>query len=98
MDMFNKIDVYSLINSNSIREHCKKINHEFNIEEIAILLYRNNTISFVNKIFKYDALLEMTKDMPMTKSYQSRFVCACKISYTIRSYKIKVHVGATTFS
>ena len=61
------MDVYSLINSKAIAEYCKKIKHEFNIEEIAILISRCKSLDIENKIKFYNEALELLKDMPMIK-------------------------------
>ena len=55
------MEIYNLINSKAIREHCKKINHKFNTEEIAALIYRCKTISIKEKIKLYN---ELIKDYP----------------------------------
>lgn len=36
-----KMDVYNFINSNAISKHCREINYEFTILEIAVLIYRS---------------------------------------------------------
>ena len=40
----------NLINSKAISEHCRKIKHKFNTEELAVLIYRNRTMSIDEKI------------------------------------------------
>ena len=56
---------YSLINSKAIREHCKKIGHKFNTEELAVLIYRNKTMSIDEKIGAYKELINDYPDMPV---------------------------------
>ena len=43
------IDVYELINSRAIREYCRKIEHKFNTEELAVLIYRNKKMNIEQK-------------------------------------------------
>lgn len=56
---------YSLINSKAIREHCKKLGHRFNTEELAVLIYRNKTMSIDEKIGAYKELINDYPDMPV---------------------------------
>ena len=58
-----EIDVYDLINSKTISEYCRKIKHQFNIEEIAVLIYRNNKMSIEEKINTYNKVIEKYTDM-----------------------------------
>lgn len=57
------MDVYNLINSRAIAEHCRKIQHQFNTEEIAVLIYRNKTMSIDEKIQAYNELISDYPDM-----------------------------------
>lgn len=59
------MDIYNLINSKAIAEHCRKIQHKFNTEEIAVLIYRNKTMSVDEKIQAYQELIDNYEDMPM---------------------------------
>ena len=43
-------DDYNLINSRAISDYCRNIKHEFNTEELAILVYRNKRISIEDKL------------------------------------------------
>lgn len=63
MNTEKEIDVYDLINSKTISEHCRKIKHQFNIEEIAVLIYRNNKMSIEEKINTYNKVIEKYTDM-----------------------------------
>ena len=63
------MDVYNLINSKAIAEHCRKIQHQFNIEEIAILIYRNKSMNIEEKIQAYNELIRDYEDMPMIKHF-----------------------------
>lgn len=57
------MDIYNLINSKAIGEHCRKIKHKFNTEEIAVLIYRNKNMSIKEKISLYKELIEKYPDM-----------------------------------
>lgn len=57
------MDVYNLINSKAISEHCRKIEHKFNTEELAVLIYRNKKMSIKEKITAYKELIEKYPDM-----------------------------------
>ena len=59
------MDVYNLINSNAISNHCRKIQHKFNTEEVAILIYRNKQMSIEEKINAYNELINEYDDMSM---------------------------------
>ena len=59
------MDIYNLINSKAISEHCRKIEHKFNTEEIAVLIYRNKTLSIEEKINYYNELINNYKDCPV---------------------------------
>lgn len=58
---------YDLINSKAISEHCKNIRHKFNIEELAVLIYRSKQIDIVEKIHTYDELINNYEDISMIK-------------------------------
>ena len=57
------MDIYNLINSKSIQKHCREIKHQFNTEEIAVLIYRNKTMSIEEKISSYQELIADYPDM-----------------------------------
>jgi len=57
------IDGYQLINSKAISEHCRKINHKFNTEELAVLIYRNKRMNVNEKITAYQELINAYPDM-----------------------------------
>lgn len=57
------MDIYSLINSKAIQEHCRKIQHQFNTEELAVLIYRNKRMSIDEKISAYQELITDYPDM-----------------------------------
>lgn len=57
------MDIYNLINSKAISEHCRKIQHQFNTEELAVLIYRNKRMSVDEKISAYQELISDYPDM-----------------------------------
>ena len=57
------MDVYNLINSKAIQKHCREIKHQFNTEELAVLIYRNKTMSIEEKISSYQELIADYPDM-----------------------------------
>lgn len=57
------MDIYNLINSKAIQEHCRKIKHQFNTEELAVLIYRNKRMSIDEKITAYQELISDYPDM-----------------------------------
>ena len=64
------MDIYNLINSKAIQEYCRKIKHQFNILELAVLIYRNKRISIKKKISTYKKLITDYPDMKMIKKYR----------------------------
>jgi hypothetical protein len=56
-------DDYNLINSRAIADYCRSIKHQFNTEELAVLVYRNKRMSIEEKIKKYNDLIENYPDM-----------------------------------
>lgn len=56
-------DEYDLINSQAIREHCRKIKHKFNTEELAVLIFRNRRLGIEEKITQYKKLIADYSDM-----------------------------------
>ena len=57
------MDVYKLINSNSISSYCRRLNYQFNITEIAVLIYRNLSMNIEEKISAYNELIREYEDM-----------------------------------
>lgn len=57
------MDIYKLINSKAISEHCRKIQHKFNTEELVVLIYRNNDMSIEEKIEAYQEVIRDYPDM-----------------------------------
>ena len=60
-------DVYELMNSKAIEKHCRSINHEFNTEELTVLIFRNKKLSIEDKILAYEELIEKYPDMEVIK-------------------------------
>lgn len=56
-------DDYDIINSKAISNYCRKIMYQFNIEELAVLVYRNNEMNIEEKIVKYQDLIDNYTDM-----------------------------------
>ena len=63
------MDVYNLINSNAISKHCRKLKYQFNTLEIAVLIYRNRSMSIEEKIKAYNELIENYEDMPFVEHF-----------------------------
>lgn len=61
------VDEYSLINSLSIGKYCRKTKHKFNTEELAVLVYRNKSMSIDEKISMYENLIKNYPDMEVIK-------------------------------
>ena len=57
------MDIYNIINSKAIQKHCREIKHQFNAEELAVLIYRNKTMSIEEKISSYQELIADYPDM-----------------------------------
>ena len=57
------MDIYSLINSKAIQEHCRKIKHKFNTQELTVLIHRNKRMSIDEKITAYQELITDYPDM-----------------------------------
>ena len=60
-------DVYSLINSRAIGDYCREIEHKFNTEELAVLIFRNKRMSIDEKIAAYKDLIDNYPDMEVIK-------------------------------
>ncbi len=67
-----KLDEYDLINSKAIGDYCRQIEHKFNIEELAVLIYRNQKINIDEKISQYKKLIENYPDMEVKKRIDCR--------------------------
>lgn len=61
------MDTYKLINSKAISEYCRKIEHKFNTEELAVLIYRNKSMDIEEKIKAYQELIRDYPDMEVIK-------------------------------
>lgn len=65
------MDIYGLINSKAIKDHCRKIKHKFNILELTVLIYRNKKMSVEEKICAYKKLITDYEDMKIIKNYRT---------------------------
>lgn len=83
------MDVYSLINSKAISEHCRKIKHEFNTEEIAVLIYRNKRMNIEEKIKAYKELIEQYPDMPVIERINCDYYDSVKDMIEEEIYRIE---------
>lgn len=72
------MDVYNLINSKAIQKHCRKIKHKFNTEEIAVLIYRNKTMSIEEKISAYQELIDKYEDMEVIERINCKYYDSVK--------------------
>lgn len=66
------MDIYNLINSKAISEHCRKIKHQFNTEELAVLIYRNKRMNINEKISAYEELIKDYPDMEVIKRHNCK--------------------------
>lgn len=66
-DIKREADDYDLINSRAIGDYCRQIEHKFNIEELAVLVYRNKRMDIDEKIVKYKDLIDNYPDMEVIK-------------------------------
>ena len=57
------MDIYNLINSKAIQEHCRKIGHKFNTEELTVLIYRNKKMSVEDKINEFRDIYKDFKEV-----------------------------------
>ena len=73
---------YNLINSKAVREYCRKIKYKFNTEELAVLIYRNKTMSIEEKINAYKELITHYSDMEVIERINCKHYDSVK--YMIR--------------
>ena len=73
------IDVYELINSRAIREYCRKIEHKFNTEELAVLIYRNKKMNIDQKISAYEELIKDYPDMEVMERINCKHYDSVKV-------------------
>jgi len=71
-------DDYNLINSRAIGDYCRRIKHEFNTEELAVLVYRNNRMSIEEKIKKYNDLIQNYSDMEVIERINCKYYKSVK--------------------
>ena len=61
------MDVYSLINSKAISEHCRRISHSFTPLETAYLVYANDTLSIRQKHAAFAEIIAERPDMEIAE-------------------------------
>lgn len=83
------IDVYKLINSKAISEHCRKINHKFNTEELAVLIYRNKRMNVDEKISAYQELIKDYPDMEVIERINCEHYDSVKVMIKEEIKRIK---------
>lgn len=66
------MDAYKLINSKAIQDHCRNIKHQFNTEELAVLIYRNKRMSIEEKIGAYQELINDYPDIEVIERYNCK--------------------------
>lgn len=72
------MDIYNLINSKAISEHCRKIKHQFNTEELAVLIYRNKRMSVDEKISAYNELISDYADIEVIERINCKYYSSVK--------------------
>lgn len=60
------MDIYSMINSRDIAEHCRKINHQFNALETAFIVYWPKFLALREKHKAYRHIIETMPDVDVT--------------------------------
>ena len=70
------MDIYSLINSKAISEHCRKISHNFSPLEMAYLVYANDSLTIPQKHLMFNEIINEYPDTeiverPWTPHFES---------------------------
>ena len=70
------MDIYSLINSKAISEHCRKISHIFSPIEMAYLVYTNDSLNIPQKHAAFNQIIKEQPDIevnerPWTPRFES---------------------------
>lgn len=68
-----KEDDYNLINSKAIKNYCRSIQHKFNTEELAVLVFRNYKMSINEKREKYNDLINNYPDMEVIERINCKY-------------------------
>lgn len=63
------MDIYEFINSKDIREHCRKLEHEFKPMEAAFLIYYSQNHSIAQKHSAWKALIEEYPDTAVEETF-----------------------------
>ena len=66
------MNVYELINSKAIARYCEEQKYEFNTLEVAVLIYRNRSMSIEDKIKAYKEVIDTYEDMKVSQHYHLR--------------------------
>lgn len=82
-------DNYDLINSKAIAEHCRKIAHKFDTEELAVLVYRNQRLSIDEKIVKYEDLITNYPDMEVKEKTNCKHYDSVRTLINNEIYRLK---------
>ena len=61
------MDIYSLINSKAISDHCRKIGHQFTPIEMAYLINENNSLTIAQKHEAFRAIIANQPDMEVVE-------------------------------
>ena len=83
------MDTYNLINSKAISEHCRKIKHQFNTEELAVLIYRNKRMNINEKISAYEELIKDYPDMEVIERINCKHYDSVKDMIRVEIKRIK---------
>lgn len=59
------LDIYSLLNSKAIGEHCRKINHKFNSLEMAYIINENRNLNIYQKHDLFNEIISSQPDMEL---------------------------------
>lgn len=83
------INIYELINSKAISEYCRKIEHKFNTEELAVLIYRNKRMNIDKKINAYEELIKDYPDMEVIERINCKHYDSVKVMIKEEIKRIK---------
>lgn len=61
------MDIYSIINSKAISEHCRKIAHQFTPLEMAYLVYANDGMNIAQKHAAFNKIIAQCPDMEVVE-------------------------------
>ena len=61
------MDIYNLINSKAISEHCRNISHNFSPLEMAYLIYANDSMNIAQKHLAFSEIINEYPDMEIAQ-------------------------------